>query len=390
VRLVAVGGGGGGGRQARTGPGANGGSVRGVSMDPSSRYYPPPASLRSTAAASAGAGGMVGGSMDSLAAAPESPMLSTSARARPDLPTIYSSKAAGGDALHPIGVSHLNPQKSQPLDQRELSRTNTHLRAHRASLDTRVSAPTLPQRDLSSVHVLAGRPGDKDGGGGGSGGSPMADPRSQSRHVTINRLASSGFLTTAGGIAGSQGSLAQVSGSGGATGAPGGSQNGSTIGGAAPSGPSGGGGLSGLPISSGAFRLTRSSPANHTLIRNIVRFCKGARHPNVAIVHGYCFLAASKMGCPTAAPVTDLALVEEYSEFGTLLDLLDNRAILLETEERMAIARDIAAGMAALHRLSPPIVHGGLKPSAVLIDEKLGAKVAWRGDAVGRTGEWRR
>ena len=41
--------------------------------------------------------------------------------------------------------------------------------------------------------------------------------------------------------------------------------------------------------------------------------------------------------------------------------------------------RDVAAGMAFLHGAKKPIPHGSLKPSAILLDDRLGAKVAWRG-----------
>lgn len=52
----------------------------------------------------------------------------------------------------------------------------------------------------------------------------------------------------------------------------------------------------------------------------------------------------------------------------------------MQTDQLVKIARDIAAGLSYLHGLRKKgEPHGHLRPSSILIDESLRAKVAWRG-----------
>lgn len=60
--------------------------------------------------------------------------------------------------------------------------------------------------------------------------------------------------------------------------------------------------------------------------------------------------------------------------------MLDNPATALDTLELLQIAKDIASGCLFLHTMrKTPMPHGNLKASAVLITERMTAKVAWRG-----------
>ncbi|KAL6569418.1 hypothetical protein OROMI_013932 [Orobanche minor] len=74
-----------------------------------------------------------------------------------------------------------------------------------------------------------------------------------------------------------------------------------------------------------------------------------------------------------------LALVYEYMRNGSLQDaLLDRKcAELMHWNKRFAIAASIAKGLEYLHySCHPPIVHGDIKPSNILLDCNFDAKIA--------------
>lgn len=70
-----------------------------------------------------------------------------------------------------------------------------------------------------------------------------------------------------------------------------------------------------------------------------------------------------------------MGLVMEYMERGSLADL----QLALDTPPPWPLAfriiYQIALGMNFLHQLSPPLLHLDLKPSNVLLDDSLNAKV---------------
>lgn len=73
--------------------------------------------------------------------------------------------------------------------------------------------------------------------------------------------------------------------------------------------------------------------------------------------------------------VIQMGLVMEYMERGSLADLqlaLNGPAPWPLT---FRIINQIALGMNFLHQLNPPLLHLDLKPSNVLLDESLNAKV---------------
>ncbi|XP_047314954.1 receptor-like serine/threonine-protein kinase At2g45590 [Impatiens glandulifera] len=74
-----------------------------------------------------------------------------------------------------------------------------------------------------------------------------------------------------------------------------------------------------------------------------------------------------------------LLLVYEYMQNGSLQDaLLDKKCIeLMDWKNRFAIALNIAKGIQYLHcSCNPPIVHGDIKPSNILLDGYFNAKIA--------------
>ena len=86
------------------------------------------------------------------------------------------------------------------------------------------------------------------------------------------------------------------------------------------------------------------------------------RHPSVAMVMGVAELVAG--GARRAC------VVMELYELGSLRDLLRNRSYFLQGEAVLGYLRGIAQGMRFLHAGRPPLVHGALKTSNVLIDAR--------------------
>ena len=73
---------------------------------------------------------------------------------------------------------------------------------------------------------------------------------------------------------------------------------------------------------------------------------------------------------------TDPMLVLEYMHFGSLSDLLQNESMVLEGKVLIEMLQDIASGLRFLHSSNPQIVHGDLKSSNVLVDDKFRAKIS--------------
>uniref|UniRef100_A0A8B9LQF1 Receptor-interacting serine-threonine kinase 3 n=1 Tax=Astyanax mexicanus TaxID=7994 RepID=A0A8B9LQF1_ASTMX len=80
-------------------------------------------------------------------------------------------------------------------------------------------------------------------------------------------------------------------------------------------------------------------------------------------------------GQPKGEEASQFGLVMEYMERGSLVDL--QRALNGPPPWSLAfrIAHQIALGMNFLHQLDPPLLHLDLKPSNVLLDDSLNAKL---------------
>lgn len=72
-----------------------------------------------------------------------------------------------------------------------------------------------------------------------------------------------------------------------------------------------------------------------------------------------------------------MLLVYELLHNGNLQDALLHRKCpeLMDWKNRFAIAADIAKGLQYLHGLDPPVIHGDIKPSNVLLDQYFSAKI---------------
>lgn len=74
-----------------------------------------------------------------------------------------------------------------------------------------------------------------------------------------------------------------------------------------------------------------------------------------------------------------MLLVYELMHNGNLQDALlrgKRPPELLEWKTRFAIVLDIARGLEYLHSLDPPVIHGDIKPSNILLDQHFSAKIA--------------
>ncbi|KAJ0099266.1 hypothetical protein Patl1_20012 [Pistacia atlantica] len=73
-----------------------------------------------------------------------------------------------------------------------------------------------------------------------------------------------------------------------------------------------------------------------------------------------------------------MLLVYELMNNGNLQDALLHKKCpeLMEWKKRFSVAVDIARAIAYLHSLNPPVIHGDIKPSNILLDQFFSAKIA--------------
>ncbi|XP_010783926.1 receptor-interacting serine/threonine-protein kinase 3-like, partial [Notothenia coriiceps] len=80
-------------------------------------------------------------------------------------------------------------------------------------------------------------------------------------------------------------------------------------------------------------------------------------------------------GLPPNSRSTQLGLVMEYMERGSLASLQGSLGGTLPWQLVFRLAHQIALGINFLHSLTPPLLHLDLKPSNVLLDCALNAKL---------------
>ncbi|CAH2077987.1 unnamed protein product [Thlaspi arvense] len=96
---------------------------------------------------------------------------------------------------------------------------------------------------------------------------------------------------------------------------------------------------------------------------------------------------AAKLDSPRVVPVIGfshdrkrrrLLLVYQLMDNGNLQDALLHRRCpeLMDWNRRFMVAVNIAEGIEHLHSLEPPVIHGDIKPSNVLLDKLFSAKIA--------------
>eukprot|EP00727_Mastigamoeba_balamuthi_P013606 m51a1_g8869 putative serine threonine-protein kinase ctr1-like (1250) ;mRNA; r:590014-594475 len=100
------------------------------------------------------------------------------------------------------------------------------------------------------------------------------------------------------------------------------------------------------------------------LIKEEVLLLHKHHHPNLLMLMGYC-----ENG-------TDILVVTEYMEGGTLADYLAKEKRYVSVFSLVSLAFDVLKGIAYLHSCKPPIVHGSICTHNLLMDGKGTVKVS--------------
>ncbi|XP_035386140.1 receptor-interacting serine/threonine-protein kinase 4 isoform X1 [Electrophorus electricus] len=119
-----------------------------------------------------------------------------------------------------------------------------------------------------------------------------------------------------------------------------------------------------------AIKLLRCNDGSDSSLLQEADLMRHGGNPNVLRIFGV------YVGCPHGQPCpTQLGLVMEYMERGSVADLQQAVGGPPPWPLAFRIMHQIALGMNFLHQLSPPLLHLDLKPSNVLLDDSLNAKL---------------
>eukprot|EP00727_Mastigamoeba_balamuthi_P011274 m51a1_g677 putative pas domain-containing protein tyrosine kinase (1920) ;mRNA; r:284183-296639 len=100
------------------------------------------------------------------------------------------------------------------------------------------------------------------------------------------------------------------------------------------------------------------------MIKEEVLLLHNLHHPNLLMLMGYC------------ETHTDILVVTEFMEGGTLAKFLTKEKRYASVYSLVALAFDVLKGIAYLHSCKPPIVHGCISTSNLLMDSKGTVKVS--------------
>ncbi|KAL3936605.1 MAG: hypothetical protein SGBAC_008109 [Bacillariaceae sp.] len=120
-------------------------------------------------------------------------------------------------------------------------------------------------------------------------------------------------------------------------------------------------------IPSKAMLMTKGGSTSRKTKQSLIqemRVLSTLRHPNITTLMG------------AVIDGNDPMLVMEFMEHGSLYNVLQNPTIVLGSDLILHIVKDIAQGVRFLHSSNPPLTHGDLKSSNILIDSKFRAKLA--------------
>jgi class 3 adenylate cyclase len=122
-------------------------------------------------------------------------------------------------------------------------------------------------------------------------------------------------------------------------------------------------------FSSTAIHNMRASVlSNPRSLQRDLKILTSIRHPCISTVLGTVRLDIGSR--------SELCLVMELMELGSLSDLLNNRMYPLYGDRVLQFLENIAQGMLFLHSASPPILHRDLASQNVLVDRHFNAKIS--------------
>ena len=98
-----------------------------------------------------------------------------------------------------------------------------------------------------------------------------------------------------------------------------------------------------------------------TLLKDEARIHFSLKHENVVKMHGLIFEGSNS------------GLILEFMEKGDLVEFI--RKHKPGYEIKLKLLSDVASGMKFLHQHTPPIIHGDLKATNILISQDIRAKV---------------
>ncbi|XP_030635309.1 receptor-interacting serine/threonine-protein kinase 3-like [Chanos chanos] len=119
-----------------------------------------------------------------------------------------------------------------------------------------------------------------------------------------------------------------------------------------------------------AIKLLLSNDGSGKDLLSEAEMMQQGGHPNVVRIMGI-----YEGQPPCGRPSSQLGLVMEFMEKGSLASLLNKLEGPPPWPLVFRLAHQIALGMNYLHNLSPPVLHLDLKPSNVLLDDSLSAKL---------------
>lgn len=95
-----------------------------------------------------------------------------------------------------------------------------------------------------------------------------------------------------------------------------------------------------------------------------MKLLEQVRHPNIILL----------LGILVEEPNT-IGIVMEYMSHQSLKFVLSDASILLNEQQKITMAYQIAQAMHYLHTTNPPIIHRDLKSSNCLVDEYMRIKL---------------
>eukprot|EP00727_Mastigamoeba_balamuthi_P013572 m51a1_g8838 putative pas domain-containing protein tyrosine kinase (1226) ;mRNA; r:424224-428540 len=120
----------------------------------------------------------------------------------------------------------------------------------------------------------------------------------------------------------------------------------------------------GTPVAVRVIDKKATPKEDQRLIKEEVLLLHKHHHPNLLMLMGYC------------ETKTDILVVTEYMEGGTLADYIRKEKRYASVYALVGMAFDVLKGIAYLHSCKPPIVHGSICTHNLLLDGKGSVKVS--------------